>query len=221
MERYSSTRKYFESQQSDEEVILVVRKHPLSVLPAFLLSGLGYIIGLVMLFVFPFAFPVLVSGFVYNVYILVVSIIFILNTAILFRSWVLHYLHVAILTDSHFVEISQSGMFSRKISQMTLDKIQDVSSNQKGMTDTMFNLGTVEVQSAGELPNFIIEYVPDPNAIARKIMEVQEDYCQKFGLHGDGINNNANMVNSELSGYLDDNHVNANGPKIEYPDGKF
>lgn len=184
--------KYFESQQSDEEVILLVRRHIMAILPVIAISALLFLIGFIAVFVLPFVAPAFVSGFAYNVYVLFVSILFLFNMIFLFNAWVLHYLHVAILTTEHFVEIDQAGLFSRKISEMTLEKIQDVSASQRGLVHTMFNLGSVEVQTAGEAPNFVIEYAPDPNSISEKIMETEEIYCKKYGIRTTGISGNAN-----------------------------
>jgi uncharacterized membrane protein YdbT with pleckstrin-like domain len=195
--------KFYESQQSDEEVVLVIRRHIVSMLSVFSIAGLIYLIGFIAVFVLPFVIPVIVSGFAYNIYVLFVSLLFLFNTVFLFSAWVLNYLHVAILTTEHFVEIEQSGLFSRKISQMNLDKIQDVSTAQKGLINTIFNIGIIDVQTAGEAPNFTIEYVQDPDAVSHKIMETEENYSQRNGLRTPGSMPEEEPVTSE--------------PLIEYP----
>ncbi len=218
MEETTHFQKYFESQLPDEKVVLLVRRHFLAILPFVVTASLLYLLGLLLIFVVPYLIPALVTGFAYNVYILMVSLLFFFNTAFLFHNWTLHYLHVAILTDDHFVEIAQSGLFSRKVSQLSLDKIQDVSADQKGMVNTMFNLGTVDIQTAGDMPNFNIELVPDPNGIAQKVMQIEEEYCERMGLKGDGINRNANVVSSvtNVSAAAAANS-NYGSPEIEYP----
>lgn len=197
--------KYFESQQSDEQVILLVRRHILALLSVITISVLLYMIGLLAVFVFPFLLPMMVSGFAYNIYVLIVSLLFLFTTIFLFNNWVLHYLHAAVLTTEHFVEISQSGLFSRKISVLALEKIQDVSSSQEGIVHTMFNIGEIEVQTAGEAPNFTIEYVSDPNKTSQKIMETEEAYCTNHGIRAEVVTEN--IVNDQ--------------PNIEYPGGEW
>lgn len=212
--------KYFDSQQPDEDIILVIRRHILALASVLATGALVYLIGIIAVLVLPSVAPILVSGFSYNVYVLFVSLLFLFNTIFLFNSWILHYLHVAILTSEHVVEINQAGLFSRKISEMTLEKVQDVSATQKGLLNTMFDIGQVEVETAGEAPNFVIEYVPSPNKISQKIMETEEIYCKKYGIRTTGVNGNAN--NNTFTGQ-------ANGtvqpeppsdlpqPNIEYP----
>ncbi len=219
MEEIIQNQKYFESQLPDEKVVLLIRRHFLAILPFVVTASLFYMLGFLLIFVVPLVIPSLVTGFAYNVYILAVSLLFFFNTALLFHNWTLHYLHVAILTDDHFVEIAQSGLFSRKVSQLSLDKIQDVSADQKGMVNTMFNLGTVDLQTAGDMPNFVIELVPDPNGIAQKVMQIEEEYSERTGLKGDGINRNANTVANVVSAAAVPVSNQFGSPEIEFPNG--
>lgn len=213
-------KKYFESQQEDEEIILLIRRHYIALLPIIAISALVYIIGLLALFILPVAVPALVSGFAYHIYVLLVSVLFLFNTIFLFNNWVLQYLHVAVLTSEHFVEINQTGLFSRKISEMALEKVQDVSASQKGLVHTMFNLGVVEVQTAGEAPNFVIQFVPDPNGVSQKIMETEEAYCKRNGIRtsGTGGNANTNQFSQQMNGTtMPPQQPVDPEPSIEYP----
>ncbi len=211
--------KYFESQQPDEDVVLLVRRHNIALMPILAISTLVYIIGLIMAFVLPFAIPALVSGFVFNVYVLIVSLVFLFNTIFLFNNWVLHYLHVAILTTEHFVEINQVGLFSRKVSEMTLEKVQDVSASQKGLIHTMFNVGDVEVETAGETPNFVLQFVADPNGVSQKIMETEEAFCRRNGTRTSGTspNVNTNQYNGQMNSTMPPQNPQYSEPNIEYP----
>lgn len=211
--------KYFDSQQADEEVIILIRRHPLAMISVFAISGLIYLIGVIAVLVLPFAVPLLVTGFAYNVYVLFVSLLFLFNTLFIFNTWVLHYLHVAILTTEHIVEINQAGLFARKISEMTLEKVQDVSASQKGLLNTMFDIGQVEVETAGEAPNFIIEFAPKPNEIAQKIMETEEKYCRKYGIRTTGVSGNANNNTFVQQSNHTEKAPQIEGaePQIEYP----
>jgi uncharacterized membrane protein YdbT with pleckstrin-like domain len=217
--------KYFESQQADEEVVTLIRRHFFAILPAFISAGLIYFCAILAMVFVPIFAPIVVTGFAYNIFVLILSLVFLFNTVFLFNNWVLHYLHVAILTTEHFVEVEQSGLFARKISEMTLDKIQDVTASQKGIFNTLLDIGTVEVQTAGELPNFIFEYIADPNTTAQKIMEIEEVYCKKFGIRTDGINNRSssnNFINNQTPDLPAEQPVVPQDapPVIEYPGPK-
>jgi hypothetical protein len=42
------------------------------------------------------------------------------------------------------------------------------------VTQTLFNYGSVEIQSAGEQEKFIFSYAPDPQDIADDVLEIHE-----------------------------------------------
>lgn len=83
-----------------------------------------------------------------------------------------------ILTNEHLVEIEQSAIFSRKVSELDLDSIEDASAIQQGFIQTMLHFGKVLVQTAGELPNFNFAGLPFPYEISQKIMEIKEAYMK-------------------------------------------
>jgi len=205
--------KYFESQQPDEEVIFVIRRHIIALMPVFAISTLIYIFGFFALFIFPGILPAVTKYPAYNVYILVVSLIFLFNTVFLFSNWVLHYLHISLLTTEHFVEIDQYGLFGRKVSALTLDRIQDVTNDQNGLIHTIFNLGFVQIQTAGEAPNFKLYYVPDPYKICQTIMETEEAYSARHGLRPEG----QPVVNEAVA----EQPPIVVEPTIEYPGGEW
>jgi uncharacterized membrane protein YdbT with pleckstrin-like domain len=203
--------KFFETQQSDEQILLVIKRHYFELVPPMIVGFIVYFMLFLAVMLIPIYVPTLVTGPMYNLFILIISIFFLFNTTFLFNTWLLHYLHVAILTSEHFVEINQYNIFSRKISEMGLDKIQDVSASQRGIFATMFNFGNIDLETAGELPNFNLEYVGDPNAVSKKIMEVEEEYSKRHGIRGDGVSGNANMVNNQFTQAVTNNE----SPKSE------
>jgi uncharacterized membrane protein YdbT with pleckstrin-like domain len=102
--------------------------------------------------------------------------VFLFSTAYIFAVLVLYYLNVILVTDKHFVEIKQERFFSRSISELELGRIQDVSSRESGFFQSLFNFGTVEVQTAGEDRNFIFSNIPRSSSYAQKIIQLGEEY---------------------------------------------
>jgi uncharacterized membrane protein YdbT with pleckstrin-like domain len=175
------------------------------------MAGFIYLIAFAGVFVFPFVFPQLVNGFAYNVYVCALSLIFLFNTGYLYSAWLIHHLNVGLITTEHIVEICQTSLFSRKISELGLDRIQDVSASQKGMSETMFNYGDIDVQTAGELPNFLFTKVPSPNETAQKVMELEEEYAEKHGLRAKIEQNNQENIQNQPE------QQKEQGPEIQYP----
>lgn len=73
-----------------------------------------------------------------------------------------------IITNERVVDIDQRGLFNRKVSEAELDKVQNITHSVKGVFATMFNFGTIVVQSmgAGELT---LEQVADPAGVQEEI----------------------------------------------------
>jgi uncharacterized protein with PhoU and TrkA domain len=72
------------------------------------------------------------------------------------------------------VEIHQQGIFNRQVSELDLESIEDVTASVRGVFQTMLKYGTVFVQTAGELPNFNLTGIGNPNLIQQAIMEAKE-----------------------------------------------
>ena len=84
-----------------------------------------------------------------------------------------YYLDFWIVTNDRIIDVSQH-FFSRTISELDLYKIQDVTVEMHGFLATMFNYGTVYIQTAGARQRFVFENIPEPRIVAKKIMELAE-----------------------------------------------
>jgi uncharacterized membrane protein YdbT with pleckstrin-like domain len=78
------------------------------------------------------------------------------------------------VTDRRIVDIEQDGLFHRKISELSLDEIQDVSARVNGPFATLFHYGDVLIQTAGTLPNFIFTAVPHPYRVSKEIADLHD-----------------------------------------------
>ena len=95
-------------------------------------------------------------------------------TAGLFIIWALYYLNFQIVTDKRVVDIDQKTILRHVTSELNLEEVQDVSAVIKGIGGNFMNYGTVFVQTAGERENFEFENIPDPNGVAKLILDLQE-----------------------------------------------
>lgn len=182
--------KYFASQQEDEEVVMVIRRHWIVLVSPLITGGVIYLLAFLCLIFLPKYLPQLTSGFGYNIFVPVMSMVFLFNTLYIFIEWLMYYLHVGIVTTEHLVDIGQKNLFSRQISTMDLENIQDVTASQKGILQTFYNFGDVLIQTAGERPNFVLEKAPNPYDLGQKIMELKENYIKKnLNDHFGGRNN--------------------------------
>lgn len=85
-----------------------------------------------------------------------------------------YFLDVYLVTTDRVLDVAQTGLFSRKASELDLARVQDVTSDVKGVIPTLFGFGDVHIQTAGEKNNFTFENVPKPDAIRKRILELVE-----------------------------------------------
>ena len=85
-----------------------------------------------------------------------------------------YYLDVWIVTTKRVLNIEQTGLFARVVSELRLYRVQDVTSTVKGVVETLFDFGDVEIQTAGEKTRFLFEEIPHPNRISKSILELSE-----------------------------------------------
>ena len=91
---------------------------------------------------------------------------------VFFKRWTDYYLDVLLITNKRVIDIDQRGFFNRDVATITLEKIQDVSVNVNGIIATFLSFGTLTIQSAGEMTEFIIHDIPEPNEIKALIYEL-------------------------------------------------
>lgn len=80
-----------------------------------------------------------------------------------------------ILTNERLIDIDQKGFFNRQVSLLHLGAVQDITTESKGLFQTIFNLGTITVQTAAEEREFIIRDIPNPEKVKYKISEMVEE----------------------------------------------
>ncbi len=204
--------KYFESQQENENVLFLIRRHWFVLVGPLIGTFIFYFMAVLGVLVLPFVMPSLVRDLSYNVYVLAISILILLPTTYLFQVFVLYYLNAVIITTEHLVEIQQDRLFARSISVLEFGKVQDVSSKEHGFFQSILNFGTIEVQTAGENRNFIFTNMPRPSDYAQKIMDLEQEYRGRRKTHpsslrpmtetplaNDGQNANIKKENVETS----------------------
>lgn len=92
-----------------------------------------------------------------------------------FFAFVDYYLDTWIVTNMRIISIEQKGLFSRTISEQKIFRVQDVTSETKGILPTIFAYGDVYIQTAGEQERFHFEEVPNPDAIRDLIIKLAEE----------------------------------------------
>ena len=172
--------KYFATQGDDEEVLIIARRHWIVYIPAFLMVGFLYLASFYFLFNLNHLPLIKDSPTLQALGVVFFSLLLLFATLGAYISWLVNYLNVQIVTNEHVVDIDQLGLFHRKISELTLDNIEDVAASQKGIIQSFLHYGDITIQTAGELPNFTFEKVSDPYGIGRQIMDIKDKYMDSI-----------------------------------------
>ncbi|MBA2279095.1 PH domain-containing protein [Candidatus Saccharibacteria bacterium] len=183
----SEGRKYFNLIEFDENEDLVteIRKDPFGL---FLILFTGIFVGLTIMII-----TVLLSaadldglGFgnlsSFRGILLFISLLLILGVAIMtFIGAFLYRSNVIYVTTEKLAQVVYISLFNRKISQLSIGDIQDVTVTQKGIFAHLFKYGTLVVETAGEQQNYTFSFVPDPYQVSTLIVGAHE---RNLALHG-------------------------------------
>lgn len=158
---------FFQSQDEDEEIVLLVRRDFITNLPWILGAILLLLVPFVISLVFPVFFPfisisesgIIVSGLFY--YLIIFGLVL-----VNFSIW---YFNVGLVTNKRVIDLDVSGILYKHVSETRLNLIEDVTYTQIGSIRSIFNYGDIFIQTAGAHPNFEFDRSPEPAKIVRII----------------------------------------------------
>lgn len=167
----------FPSQKSYEKVELFLRRHWLVLFFIYFSFGILILLGLLGFYLTD-KFLIL-KGADLNLAVFLLSFYFLFIWYFLFKTLTDFYLDTWIVTDHRILEIHQLGLFKRDISELRLSKIQDVTVKVEGLLPTFFNYGAVIIQTAGEIPEFTFEQIPNPQQVKDKILQLYDQFIKQ------------------------------------------
>jgi uncharacterized membrane protein YdbT with pleckstrin-like domain len=90
-----------------------------------------------------------------------------------------HYLDVFAITNKRIISIDQRGFFHRHMGSFRLEKLQDVNVDVHGIIATLFDYGTLEVETAsGSDGEFRAHHLPNPRELKNLILETSQQFSQ-------------------------------------------
>lgn len=163
----------FVNEDKDEEIILLLRKHPI--------TNLNWIFTAI----FMILVPVFVSAFQFfvdipvNFQIIFTLIWYLVTIGYMLEKFLSWFFHVNIITDERILEVDFHSLIYREMTDANIDQIQDVTVKIGGGIRTIFNYGNIQVQTAAEIPQLEFESVPEPDAVARILRELRVEEEQE------------------------------------------
>ncbi|MBP9760544.1 MAG: PH domain-containing protein [Candidatus Pacebacteria bacterium] len=86
-----------------------------------------------------------------------------------FAAWSDHWLDVWVVTNRRVIDIEQKGFFVRHVSSFPLDRIQDVTSETRGIFGTWLHFGTVRMQTASISEELVMKEIPFPEEVKERV----------------------------------------------------
>lgn len=172
------TREDMASVDNDEILLGTVYKHPFGIIVVYIQAALGLIMSMGLAF---FLLPTVVSdenaafsmATTFGILAVIFAFMIIVVATILYRQSHL------IITDKNITQVIQGGLFQRKVSQLTMANVEDVTSEQNGIFPSIFDFGVLKIETAGEQANFHFTYCPKPSYYAKIILEARENYLSQ------------------------------------------
>jgi len=183
--------------QPGEQVICEITRHPIGLIANYIVSG--------FLLIFFAVAAVLAPRFAsdelrHNVSIWAGGSFVIVAAFIMLALYIMTKVYKGncwIVTSDSLTQVTQVSLFSRQSSQLSLHNLEDVTVQQNGIIQSMFNYGTLRAETAGERSKFVFRYCPDPNARARDILMTRETFMAAGGFpsknDGPGVNFNTEV----------------------------
>jgi uncharacterized membrane protein YdbT with pleckstrin-like domain len=168
-----------------ETKVADVRRHPFGLFLTYIQTFVGLGLALVMIFAFlkdglktlglgaGAGSVVVLFGFIS----IVLGIVFLLLATRIYQG------NQLIVTNINVTQVLQIGLFNRKVSELSMGNVEDVTAQQHGIFSTIFNYGTLRIETAGEQNNFVFVYCPNPNAYAKTILDAREQFMMTYGRH--------------------------------------
>lgn len=164
----------------DEQIIRRVKRHWIELVSVFFISSglVAAAIGLVASAGFYSRVAPMLPRWALN---LIAVILVILALVIFYIGlWVFRRNEI-LITNLHVIEVKQTGLFGKEVSQLNMARIQDVTGRRKGFWSTVLNYGDVIIQTAGGADEFHFYYVPNPHEVADLCLSIHEEYARTHG----------------------------------------
>ena len=84
-----------------------------------------------------------------------------------------------IVTTDKIAQIEYKTIFDRKVVQLSIERVQDVTVSQIGILPRIFKYGTITIDTAGENEDCIFSFAPNPYENSRMIMDIHEKAVAK------------------------------------------
>lgn len=161
----------FETQTNDEEVILVLRSHPI--------TQINWILTSIIIFFLPLFFNIFLTEFLSGKQVFFINLFW---YAFLFSFVflnILNYLfNVGIVTNKRIIDVDFHQILYKEVTASSINKIEDVTVKSAGFFAGFFNYGNLFIQTAAEEQNIEFLNIPQPMEAASVINKLMKSFSK-------------------------------------------
>jgi hypothetical protein len=157
---------HFNNQTGDEIILLLLRRHPI--------TQVGWILTAIILALTPFGLGFLpIVAQMPGTYVFAALVgWYLMLVGFVFESFLTWFFNVYIITDERIIDVDFFSLIYKNVSIAKIDNIEDITSKSGGVLQSLFNYGTVFVQTAGQQREFDFEDVLQPAKVMRLLNEL-------------------------------------------------
>ncbi len=160
----------FESQQTGEKPILLLRQHPVTqIVPTIFIGILALLPIGIGLGIRAFNLDWLLTAVSNLQVVLILATWYLIVYGLALERFLLWYFNVYILTNERIIDVDFMGIAFKRVSECRLSQVQDVTFAVSGSLGTFFHYGDIFIQTAAERPEFEFRSVPRPDWVANEI----------------------------------------------------
>lgn len=155
------TKVNFETQQQEEQIILLLRQHWVMNIPWIILA-MVMIMAPIVLKLIPLLFflpP--------NFQFLTIIMWYLITMAFMFEKFLSWFFNIYLVTDERIIDVDFVSLTYREISDAQIEKIQDITYKTGGILKAFFDYGDVYIQTAGTVPRIEFLAVPKPDKVVK------------------------------------------------------
>jgi hypothetical protein len=146
----------FDSQEEGENIYLLLRSHPFTQI-SWIVSSVFFFILLFVLNFFMQSFFNLGQIFIINLFFIIFILSYIWFNVL---NW---YFNVGIVTDKRIIDVDFYAILYKEITNARLNKIEDITVKSGGYFESLFDYGSIFIQTAGTEANVEFIDVPYPS----------------------------------------------------------
>ncbi len=150
-------------------VILLLRRHRFI---AFMPISASALLALIPILIYLIFYSFIVDSKFYTLFLFLTCILYMFLWLVAFYHLMMYTLNTVIVTNKRIIDRDQNSFFDRKISELHIYRVQDVTVSIKGILPTLLKYGDISVQTAAVDKEFVFHEMPYPDQVKSEIMKV-------------------------------------------------